>query len=435
MTRSIRLGYGVAVACMLVATPAAAVDITGTWSLCIASFPFFSCPANTAVSLTSSGGRFTIDASLLSGFHCIVGGAVNGTTGALTVDDTSGCPNFGGMSATATDTSITGTFTIDPICPTGGLQGVRECGACADANTCTIDGCGTTACSPPGSSCTPAFLTGPVCDDGNFCTVGDTCQGGTCSGTPRSCNDNNPCTDDMCTPTGCVFIPNSNPCDDHNVCTVGDTCGGGMCQPGAPRVCGTCETCVAFGAAGCITRPKTGCRHSVTPTKSKLALKDSDNDAGDKVSWTWAAGEATTSADFGDPVASDDYTLCIFDDTSANIPHLFLASTAPAGGSCASGGSCWTGKGTPPGTKGFLYKDSAILLPDGIKTVKLTPGASGRAKVKATGQGTNLALPSPMNVTLPVVVQLRDENGACFESTFTTPQVSREDLFKAKASE
>jgi hypothetical protein len=193
---------------------------------------------------------------------------------------------------------------------------------------------------------------------------------------------------------------------------------------------------VQFGGAGCVTRPKTGCRHSISPTKSKLALKDSSDDARDKVSWTWAAGEATTSADFGDPVASDDYTLCIYDDTNTTgTPRLFLESAAPAGGSCASGGSCWTGKGNPPGTKGFLYKDSAILLPDGLKSVKLTPGVAGRAKVKAKGQGPNLELPSPMNVTLPVVVQLRAENGQCFESTFTAAQTSTEDVFKAKASE
>ena len=425
-----------AVGLVLAAAPARAVDITGAWSLCASAPGVFTCPVQFTVSFVSAGGQWTLDASQ-SGLSCIVKGSVNSTTGELSVDDTSGCPFFGGMTATATDTSISGSFQISTLCPSGSVLGVRTCGDCDDGNECTVDGCGTTACSPPGSSCTPAFLTGPTCDDDSACTLGDTCSGGACVGAPILCNDSNGCTDDSCDPlTGCTHTPNTNPCNDHNVCTVNDVCSGGSCTAGPPRTCGACETCVQFGGAGCVTRPKTGCRHSISPTKSKLMLKDSSDDARDKVTWTWAAGEATSANAFLDPVADDDYTLCIFDDTNTTgTPRLFLEAAAPAGGSCANGGSCWTGKGSPPGKKGFLYKDSAILLPDGLKNVRLTPGVAGRAKVKAKGQGPNLELPSPMNVTLPVVVQLRGENGQCFESTFTAAQTSTEDVFKAKSSQ
>src|SRR5262249_12156863 len=44
-----------------------------------------------------------------------------------------------------------------------------------------------------------------ACDDGNACSVNDTCRNGTCAGgPPRDCNDQNACTVDSCDPaTGC----------------------------------------------------------------------------------------------------------------------------------------------------------------------------------------------------------------------------------------
>lgn len=39
---------------------------------------------------------------------------------------------------------------------------------------------------------------GTTCDDGQFCTVDDTCQGGVCTGKPRSCDDGEICTSDSC---------------------------------------------------------------------------------------------------------------------------------------------------------------------------------------------------------------------------------------------
>ena len=181
--------------------------------------------------------------------------------------------------------------------------------------------------------------------------------------------------------------------------------------------------------------PKSGCRQSIIPARSKIFFKDDADDVKDKVAWTWAAGEQTAAAEFGDPVGGDDYTLCVYDHLNEPAARLLFEAVAPSEGSCSGGGSCWAGKGSPAGSKGFLYKDSAILLPDGLKNVKLGPGAAGRAKVKAKGRGSNLDLPSPMNVTLPIIVQLRGENGQFFESTYTAAQVSREDLFKAKASQ
>lgn len=52
------------------------------------------------------------------------------------------------------------------------------------------------------SACAP----GTSCSDGDACTVGDVCTlDGSCAGTPRVCDDGDPCFDDRCDPAlGCL---------------------------------------------------------------------------------------------------------------------------------------------------------------------------------------------------------------------------------------
>jgi hypothetical protein len=71
------------------------------------------------------------------------------------------------------------------------------------------------------------------------------------------------------------------------------------------------------------------------------------------------------------------------------------------------------------------------LLPDGVRRVTLKPGVARKAKAKLSGAGTNLDLPSPMNINLPVIVQLQGENGLCLDTTFHTAKTNSEDIFKA----
>ena len=88
------------------------------------------------------------------------------------------------------------------------------------------------------------------------------------------------------------------------------------------------------------------CRGSVKPGKSSLSMKDSSKDKSDALVWKWAAGAATTKAEFGDPLASDDFAVCVYDDG-----ELLASVTADHGGVC-HGKPCWKAK-----TKSFSYAD------------------------------------------------------------------------------
>ena len=93
------------------------------------------------------------------------------------------------------------------------------------------------------------------CDDGDACTLDDTCQQGACeAGAPKDCADTNGCTTDTCSAGTCQHADNTLPCSDSNVCTLGDACSGGVCLPGATTDCSddnVCTTDSCDGVLGC----------------------------------------------------------------------------------------------------------------------------------------------------------------------------------------
>ena len=112
---------------------------------------------------------------------------------------------------------------------------------CDDQNPCTSDGC-----DKKSGQCTASALDdGIPCDDGTKCTDKDGCKGGNCKGKAVGCGDGNPCTDDVCdSKLGCQISKLSGaPCDDDNLCTVGDLCKDGECQPGSAKNCVSPDAC------------------------------------------------------------------------------------------------------------------------------------------------------------------------------------------------
>ncbi|MBL8917963.1 MAG: tenascin-X [Myxococcaceae bacterium] len=116
------------------------------------------------------------------------------------------------------------------------------------------------ACTPTSTCATAAFdLTlqrcveqnlpdGTTCDPQSACITGATCQAGRCIGAPKSCDDGNKCTIDVCNATlGCEFLP-APPCPGDGKCMQG------VCDPGTGcgleavpdgTTCGTVQSCRA----------------------------------------------------------------------------------------------------------------------------------------------------------------------------------------------
>ncbi len=122
---------------------------------------------------------------------------------------------------------------------------------CDDANPCTSDSCS------PQAGCKHE-INAASCNDGNACTLKDTCVKGNCVGLAIACNDDQPCTSDSCDLLlGCVYAPGNGACDDGDACTQKDTCTQGVCT-GKPATCEDGNPCTVDGctaAAGCVHDP------------------------------------------------------------------------------------------------------------------------------------------------------------------------------------
>ncbi len=153
--------------------------------------------------------------------------------------------------------------TLD-VCVDGACESTVAPGNCLIDGGCVFDG--TANPNNPCEGCRADVETGAwtslppgaPCDDGDACTASELCQGGACvGGTPVSCDDFEECTADSCdSQSGCQYVLTTGPCNDGKFCTVADTCEGGACVGGA-RDCsaldGDCvEGACDEAAAACV---------------------------------------------------------------------------------------------------------------------------------------------------------------------------------------
>ncbi|MCH8149497.1 MAG: hypothetical protein IH987_16190, partial [Planctomycetes bacterium] len=108
---------------------------------------------------------------------------------------------------------------------------------CDDGNECTDDTCDSGICTntnEPG---------GTTCDDGQFCTTGETCNAGVCGGgSATDCSGaGDQCNTGVCNETtdACEAQPANEglACDDGLFCTTGETCTTGVCGGGSATDC------------------------------------------------------------------------------------------------------------------------------------------------------------------------------------------------------
>jgi hypothetical protein len=149
--------------------------------------------------------------------------------------------------------------------------------------------------------------------------------------------------------------------------------------------------------------------------KQSLTLKAKDN----KMQYRWTRGEATTIADYGDPLERTSYLVCIIDFV-ADVPFVESCAAAPAG---TLG---WRTKGN-----GYKYrmKDGS---PDGITRLKLRRGEQNRGKITALAEGMDFELPLAQDPEVRVLVV---GNDTCWQARFVD-EAKKNDVkqFKAKQS-
>src|SRR5262249_53985331 len=115
-----------------------------------------------------------------------------------------------------------------------------------DCATIPAPPCQVGQCNLQTGQCELVALDSTPCDDGLFCTVGDTCHAGVCTGDPNRCGVTAP---------GCKVVACDEPSrtchldddDDGALCTPGEVCSeSGTCQKG--HCVGITKACV-FAAA------------------------------------------------------------------------------------------------------------------------------------------------------------------------------------------
>jgi hypothetical protein len=252
---------------MIGAVVVAGIDISGKWLVTAQSVVQTTCSldvaqngstlaidgecgiighVNLAGSIDPGSGSFMASGMAAAGSPCAAPGSLtmNGTA-ASDGNTFSGSFACGGDGGSFSGTRC-GNGVIDPgeDCDNG--PGSPISGPCCDA-TCHF-ALATVQCGSADPQCQlPPFCTGasaacplPVnkpagtpCDDGNSCTVGDACQGGSCVGTTKA---------------------DGAPCDDLDTCTGPDTCTSGHCSgPPAPCTLGDDDNVICTPYLGCST--------------------------------------------------------------------------------------------------------------------------------------------------------------------------------------
>ena len=171
----------------------------------------------------------------------------------------------------------------------------------------------------------------------------------------------------------------------------------------------------------CGPLPDVGCRRPGKPLRSMVVLKDRLPDTHDVLIWNWRMGAATPKADFGDPAATTNYALCVYD-RSAGSPTLKMAADIPGGGTCA-GKPCWK-----ESAHGFKYVDKDGTS-DGVVSLALKEGRQDLAKITLTAKGVNVEMPTlPLDQDLTVTVQLKNDRGICWDADYSAPAITNDQV-------
>ncbi len=363
----------------------------------------------------NTGGQFATVAGGVRGTHIAIGHTIiagnHGTPpdcqgtllslGHNLIGDTTGCTIIGDVTTNVLNVDPR----LGPLAANGGStfthallpeSPARDAGRARSGAFCpATDQRGTPR--PQGAACDIGAVEVTACGDG---TVGP----------GEQCDDGNPRDGDCCS-ASCQLESDGSACSDGNSCTIGETCRAGACTSSTPLTCGPCATCNA--QLGCVAEVWTACRQPTERLSGRLELA---NARSDKITWKWNDGEATSRADFGDPLGGETFAFCVFDE-SDTVPRVLLAAETRTG-RCGKR-PCWRSGSAST----YEYKDPEAIT-DGIDTVFLKSAKQGAARVAVDIHGKNLVLPA-MPLALPLRVQLQARSGACWEASYVDSSTSR----------
>jgi cysteine-rich repeat protein len=260
--------------------------------------------------------------------------------------------------------------------------------------------CGSVGCSYS------AYVADHFCMMPNYCWAQETPPGGECGdGTVdagEACDDGNVADGDCCS-ASCQLEGVGASCGDGDACNGDEVCdGAGACVAGDAPVCDdgdpcTQDACDPIGGCMVDTGPAVEC------TEANWAALEVDP-------WKRGLGFAWSgSADveeFGNPTAADGDTtaMCIYNESGALVGSLAV----DPGGKCGRQ-PCWKSS-----SGGFTYTN-LFGNEDGVRAVSLKAGSAGRARIGLVAWGRSF---SDVDRGKPIVAQVVNSAGGCFEATF-----------------
>jgi len=276
-----------------------------------------------ARSVSATAWVYNDDASCDDGLYCTQGdecaagvcsGAERDCSDGVACNGVETCDEMGDTCAPGTTTCAENT-----ICDYVSDQCVMSCTGCTIDGSCLGDGqtnplnvC--ERCDAAASESAWVYNDGASCDDGLYCTQGDQCAAGVCSGMARDCSDGVACNGvETCDETGDTCAPGTTICAENTLCdSVNDQC---VMSCTGCTIDGSC-----FGDGQ--TNPTNACKRCDT-SASESAWSDDDGASCDDGLFCTQGDmciNGVCSAGTGNPCAEG--TLCVEVADQCCIPNV-----------------------------------------------------------------------------------------------------------------
>ncbi len=271
------------------------------------------------------------------------------------------------------------------------------------------------------------------CDDGRYCTVGDTCEDGGCDGRPRSCRVELDVPEDACALVDCdeatdgcelVVLPDGAACTGGDLCKGTGVCVEASCLREAPLDCDDFDPCTRDSCD-----PERGCRHEGAPKDicdmswENGFLRVYSSTTGVQFRFKATTSTPLTPGFFANPlVENGGYSACIYGEERLLGRFALDSLDQP----CATS-PCWH----QIWPEGFMYRNDD-LSSEGVRFLQLGTSRRGSAMFKvrsAPSLGTSgavriAALAHDLAASSEATVQIMVDHGErCFGVTFRDEEI------------